>query len=113
MRIIACDFDGTITEDVPFPRYADIRQEALLYIPILFAAGYTLVLWTARSGKYYDEAIQRLDDSGLLQYFSDISVCSAGHDGKIAADFYIDDRATVNFDWTTVVSYLISCLEEN
>ena len=49
-KIIAIDFDGTITDDTPYPVCGNLRKEAVEYIQKLHKLGYTLVLWTARKG---------------------------------------------------------------
>lgn len=105
-KVIAIDFDGTITEDAPYPICGKVRDEAKQYIPILYALGYRLVLWTARKGKFYDECLQVLDDSNLLCYFS--SEYETGQTGKIVAHFYIDDKSLLEpINWDKIFKYII------
>ncbi len=107
--VIAIDYDGTITDDTPFPYEGKIRPEALKFIPLLYSRGYTLILWTARKQYYYNEAYDRLKKSGLLQYFSSIKSTDIGYTGKIQADYYIDDRACFGpLDWKKIYNYIIS-----
>lgn len=113
-KVIAVDFDGTITEDIPYPLHAEIRPEAKVYIKKLYELGFTLVLWTARKEADYAECLQRLKDAGLYEYF-DFSYADCGHTGKIRAYFYIDDRSCRKLDWQEVYDYIIKTTrqEEN
>jgi len=93
---IAVDFDGTIVEH----KYPDIGK------PLLFAfetlkklqeQRHQLILWTYRSGKELEEAVEFCRKNGIEFYavnknypeevFEEGSVSR-----KIQADFYIDDR---------------------
>lgn len=92
-KIIAIDYDDTLTEYRPCPEIAPFRVEVFKYIPLL-AKKYTLVLWTAREGVYYDECVERLEEVGLLRYIQlDNENFRHGKTGKLVADYYIDDRA--------------------
>lgn len=112
---IAIDFDDTITEISPYPITGKVREDAKLYIKKLWDDGHTLILWTSRGGKYLDEAIDVLHESGLLPYFSFIN-----DDGsqiqksrKINADFYIDDRSMfTEIVWEDWYNYIKNKSEE-
>ena len=86
-KIIAIDFDGTITENEQFPKKAAIRNDAIKYIPKLHEKGYILVLWTARYGEYYRDCIYDLKLCGLFNYFN-FNYFKCGETGKLIADFY-------------------------
>lgn len=92
---IAVDFDGTIVEN----RFPEIGK------PILFAfeslrklqeEGHRLILWTYRSGKRLDEAIDFCEKNGLKFYAINKSYPEEDYDEtisrKILADIFIDDR---------------------
>ncbi len=93
---IAVDFDGTIVEH----RYPDIGK------PLLFAfetlkklqeQRHQLILWTYRSGKELDEAVDFCRKNGIEFYAVNKNypeeVFEEGKvSRKIQADFYIDDR---------------------
>lgn len=105
--VIAIDYDGTITDDTPFPKLATIRPEALLYIPLLYNKGYKLILWTARKEEYYAQAVERLKEIGLYKYF-DFQYGDYGVTGKLVADFYIDDRSSMGpLDWNKIYKYIV------
>jgi len=106
-KIIAIDFDGTITDDTPYPVCGNLRTEAVIYIHKLYKLGYKLVLWTARKDKYYDECIYKLKEWNLYKYFSFDNLTNTN--GKIYADFYIDDRSLMEkIDWKKIYNYIIN-----
>jgi len=92
---IAVDFDGTIVEN----RFPEIGK------PILFAfeslrklqdEGHRLILWTYRSGKRLNEAVDFCEKNGLKFYAVNKSYPEEEYDKtisrKILADIFIDDR---------------------
>ena len=94
-KIIAVDFDGTIVKDA----YPDIGK------PILFAfdtlkkmqdEGFQLILWTYRSGKKLQEAVDFCKSKGIEFYAVNKSypeeVMNESISRKIHADLFIDDR---------------------
>lgn len=105
-KIIAIDYDGTITDDTPYPKEAKIRPEAIKYIRLLYEKGYILVLWTARKEAYYFECITRLKKVDLYKYFTfnyDYGIL-----GKIKADFYIDDKSVPGkLNWKQIYKHII------
>lgn len=96
MSVIAIDYDETITDNTPYPQTGNIREEARQLIPLLYNQGHTLVLWTARKEPYYSQCLQRLEEEGLLKYFTPIELIDRGVTGKIEADVYIDDKSISN-----------------
>lgn len=93
---IAVDFDGTIVEH----KYPSIGKPILFAIETLKKLQeqrHQLVLWTYRSGKELDEAVEYCRKNGIVFYainknypeevFDENSISR-----KIQADFYIDDR---------------------
>ena len=92
---IAVDFDGTIVEH----RYPDIGKEIMFSIETLLQlqkVGYQLILWTYRSGKELDEAVEFCRGRGLEFYAVNKNYPEEVYDGsmsrKVNADFFIDDR---------------------
>ncbi|GGE33250.1 BT0820 family HAD-type phosphatase [Psychroflexus planctonicus] len=108
---LAVDFDGTIVES----KYPKIGK------PILFAfetlkklqnEGFTLILWTYRSGKRLDEAVEFCKDHGIEFYAVNKSYPEEEFDEtisrKIAADIFIDDRNVGGFiGWGNVYKELV------
>lgn len=94
-RVIAVDFDGTIVES----RYPEIGKErpfAFQTLRALQEKGFLLVLWTCRSGKLLDDAVELCRKNGVEFYAVN---CNFPDDDKaenymrkIDADIYIDDR---------------------
>ena len=93
---IAVDFDGTIVEH----RYPEIGKEILFAFDTLKALqkqGHQLILWTYRSGKELDEAVEYCRQNGLEFYAVNKSYPEEEFDEyyasrKIEADLFIDDR---------------------
>ncbi len=92
---IAVDFDGTIVEN----KYPGIGK------PVLFAfetlkklqeEGHHLILWTYRSGRELEEAVNFCKRKGLEFYAVNKSYPEENYDEalsrKIQADIFIDDR---------------------
>lgn len=93
--IIAVDFDGTIVEH----RYPEIGKEKLFAFESLKALqkqGHLLILWTFRSGKELDEAVEFCKKNGVEFYAVNKSYPEEKLDDtvsrKINADLFIDDR---------------------
>ncbi|NPA35342.1 MAG: hydrolase [Chlorobi bacterium] len=93
--IIAVDFDGTIVEH----RYPAIGKEKLFAFETLKALqdqGHQLILWTFRSGKELDDAVEFCRRHGLEFYAVNKSYpeeeFSPEISRKINADIFIDDR---------------------
>ena len=94
--IIAVDFDGTIVEH----RYPAIGRERLFAFDTLKALQkdhHQLILWTYRSGKELEEAVEFCRKNGVEFYAVNKNYPEEEFDEKtmsrkIQADIYIDDR---------------------
>ena len=94
--IIAVDFDGTIVEH----RYPAIGRERLFAFDTLKALQkdhHQLILWTYRSGKELEEAVEFCRKNGVEFYAVNKNYPEEQFDEKtmsrkIQADVYIDDR---------------------
>jgi hypothetical protein len=93
--IIAVDFDGTLVEH----RYPDIGKEILFAFETLRELQkqkHQLILWTIRSGKELDEAVEYCKARGIEFYAINKSFPEEKFEEtdsrKINADIYIDDR---------------------
>ena len=104
-KIIAIDFDGTITEPSPYPITGKIRTKAIEVIKKL-QKKYVCCLWTCRRSGDLEEAIQLLGQHGVV--FEYINNSPKGMSKKIFADVYIDDKAfgTV-IDWDEIERKLL------
>lgn len=93
---IAIDFDGTIVEH----KYPEIGKEipfAIETIKALQKQKHQLVLWTYRSGRELDEAVEYCRKNGIEFYAINASYPEEEFDEdfasrKIEADIFIDDR---------------------
>lgn len=90
-KVVAVDFDGTITKDNKFPEnigvVRDGCKEAIEYI----RKNNKVVVWTCRCGKYLDEAVEFLKANGIEVDGVNVDIYPAT-DRKIMADVYIDDK---------------------
>ncbi len=98
--LIAVDFDGTIVEH----RYPAIGKEkifAFQTLKALQAQGHLLVLWTIRSGKELDAAVDYCRRNGIEFYAINRTypeeVINENMSRKVNADIFIDDRNVGGF----------------
>ena len=106
---IAVDFDGTIVEH-KYPMIGKEKPFAFETLRTLSREGHKLILWTARSGKLLDEAIEYCRRNGVEFYAVNSNAPSGalfserpGLSEKITADVYIDDRNIGGLpDWGTI-----------
>jgi len=92
---IAVDFDGTIVEH----RYPEIGKEKLFAFETLKELqkqGHLLILWTFRTGKELEEAVEYCRKNGLEFFAVNNSYpeeeFNPSISRKINADLFIDDR---------------------
>jgi len=103
---IAVDFDGTIVEN----KYPDIGKEMLFAFSTLKALqknGHQLVLWTYRTGRELDAAVEFCRNNGIEFYAVNKDypeeLFDAKSNRKIHADLFIDDRNIGGFlGWSKV-----------
>jgi hypothetical protein len=95
--IIAVDFDGTLAEtDYPYIKYG--KWEVIKYVLSKQTHGAIIILNTCRHGKDLENAVTFCKEQyGLVFDYVNENVPELiekyGDCRKIAADFYIDDRA--------------------
>lgn len=105
-KIIAVDFDGTIVEH----RYPAIGKEMLFAFATLKALqqkGHKLILWTIRTGKLLDEAVEFCRANGVEFYAVNKNYPEEQLDEntsrKLNVDIFIDDRNVGGFiGWSEV-----------
>ncbi|MCB0476251.1 MAG: hydrolase [Flavobacteriaceae bacterium] len=93
--IIAIDFDGTIVED-EYPEIGPPRLFAFETLKELKKEGHRLILWTYRSGRKLQEAVDFCHDNGIDFYAVNKNYPEEKFEGKVSrkihADIFIDDR---------------------
>ena len=98
--IIAVDFDGTIVED-KYPKIGAPQLFAFETLKKIQEKGHRLVLWTVRSGKPLEEAVEFCKKNGIEFYAVNKNYPEEVLDGKTArkiyADVFIDDRSFGGF----------------
>ena len=115
-KIIAVDFDGTIVDD-KYPAVGKAKLFAFETLRQLQNDGYRLVLWTYRSGKALDEAVDFCSKNGIEFYAINNSFEGEDFDKetqsrKINADIFIDDRNLGGFPgWGEVYQIITKKIE--
>ena len=95
-KIIAVDFDGTIAED-RYPGIGKPMPFAFETLKMLQGDGHRLILWTYRTGKKLNEAVEFCREHGIEFYavnkgFPEEDMQHPDTSRKIHADLFIDDR---------------------
>lgn len=92
---IAVDFDGTIVEN-KYPKIGKPKLFAFETLLQLQKDGHLIILWTFRSGRQLDEAVEFCRSNGLEFYAVNKNYPEEKFDStisrKIDADIYIDDK---------------------
>lgn len=95
MLRIAVDFDDTIVENA-YPRIGKPKLFAFETLIALQKKGFRLILWTVRTGKELDEAVEFCRQNGVEFYAVNSNYPEEVFDPtvarKIEADIFIDDR---------------------
>lgn len=109
--IIAVDFDGTIVEN-KYPGIGEPMLFAFETLKKLQETGHILILWTYRSGKSLEEAVNFCKENGIEFYAINRSYpeeeFSEEISRKIQADIFIDDRNIGGFyGWGNIYRELI------
>lgn len=97
MKIIACDFDGTICQN----KYPEIGEPKISVIEQLKAQkelGTAIILWSCREGKMLEDAIEWCKQFGLIfdavnENISETRTWMEVSSRKVYATEYWDDRA--------------------
>lgn len=111
-KILAVDFDGTIVEDA-YPKIGKPRLFAFETLQKLQEKGHRLILWTYRSGRKLQEAVDYCKENGIEFYAVNKSypeeILDNSISRKIHADIFIDDR---NFgelpDWGKIYNDILN-----
>ena len=113
---LAIDFDGTIVEDA-YPNIGKPKIFAFDTLKKLQSEGYRLILWTYRSGKHLEEAVEFCRKNGVEFYAVNSSFEGEVFDSetqsrKIDADLFIDDRNLGGFPgWGEVYNIIKERIE--
>jgi len=110
---IAVDFDGTIVEH-KYPEIGKTLLFAFETLKQLQKQGHKLILWTYRTGKELEEAVNFCKENGVEFYavnknFPEEQYEEQSISRKIFADIYIDDRNIGGFPgWNKIWEILNS-----
>jgi len=109
---IAVDFDGTIVEH-EYPAIGKVKLFAFETLKALQERGASLILWTFRTGRELDEAVEFCRKNGIEFYAVNKNYPEEVFDEetvsrKIDADIYIDDKNLGGFPgWSKVWEILV------
>jgi hypothetical protein len=112
---IAVDFDGTIV-DHEYPEIGKEKLFAFLTLKELNKKGARLILWTFRTGKELDDAVEFCRKNGVefyavnKNYPEEIMNETVGR--KIDADIYIDDKNIGGFPGWSEVWQMLNPFED-
>ncbi len=118
---IAVDFDGTIVEN-KYPKIGEEKVFAIETLKQLQNRGYQIILWTYRTGKELEEAVEFCRKRGFEFYAVNKNFPEERQEDnlprKINADIYIDDRNLGGFVewgkvWQIITNETIENLEES
>jgi hydroxymethylpyrimidine pyrophosphatase-like HAD family hydrolase len=114
--VLAIDFDGTIVDD-KYPAIGKPKLFAFETLKKLQEEGFTLILWTYRSGRSLREAVEFCRQEGIEFYAVNKSYkeedYSENISRKINADIFIDDRNVGGFlGWGAIYRELLGEGEE-
>ncbi len=109
--IIAVDFDGTIVEH-KFPAIGKEIPYAIKTLKLIQKKGHKLILWTYRSGKELQEAVEFCEKRGLIFHAVNNDFEGEEFDNtysrKIYADMYIDDRNILGIpEWEKIYELIV------
>ena len=93
-EVVAVDFDGTIVKH-RYPVVGAPVKGALDFMKELQAEGVKLILWTMRSGRELQDAIDYCRQNGVTFYAHNVNPTQRSwtHSPKAYAQLYIDDAA--------------------
>ena len=116
---IAVDFDGTIVEH-EYPAIGKEKLFAFQTLKKMKERGAVLILWTIRTGKELDEAVEFCRKNGVEFYAANKNYPEEVFDGsvsrKVNADIFIDDKNVGGFPgwgevWQMIDMYELRELE--
>jgi hypothetical protein len=94
---LGIDFDGTIVEE-GFPEIGAIKPRTIELMKQAKELGHLIIVWTARSGQYLENAKVFLDENNIpydyLNENPEDEYAKRGEQGrKLFCNYYLDDRS--------------------
>ena len=96
-KIYAVDFDGTLSQGVPFPEIGEPNEALFDMLIHEKEKGSRIILFTCRTGRDLKEAVAFCNSRGLHfdtvnENLPELIAAYGGDTRKINADHYIDDK---------------------
>lgn len=107
-KVVAVDFDGTITDRNCFPNISGLRPHCVEALQTISNQGNKIFLWTCRTGNSLKEAVNFCLKNGIALCGINESPYDNVNVGgrKPIADFYIDDRNMfAEINWEKIEDY--------
>jgi len=113
---IAVDFDGTIV-DHEYPKIGKEKLFAFRTLKELEKRGARLILWTFRTGKELDEAVEYCKQHGIEFYAVNRNYPEEIYNEKVSrkidADIFIDDRNIGGFPGWSQIWQILNPYEDH
>lgn len=112
-KVVAIDFDGTVTKENLYPRIGDLRDGVVDAINTI-AKNNIVCIWTCREGKELNQAFNFLNQKNITFHYINASPYDKYNFKmrKIIADYYIDDRNIfADIDWKKIKQYFLESNE--
>ena len=97
MKVIAVDFDGTLTYPSPYPITGKPNVPVIEAVKAL-QKNNTIILYTCREGSDLEEALSICASYGLYFDYINENIPEHSHSRKIWANVYFDDKAVNHLD---------------
>lgn len=99
-KIYAVDFDGTLSQGVPFPEIGEPNEALFDMLIHEKEKGSRIILFTCRTGRDLKEAVAFCNSRGLHfdtvnENLPELIAAYGGDTRKINADYYIDDKSCI------------------
>lgn len=110
-KVVAIDFDGTITKENLYPDIGEIRPNAIEAIKKIQEHNQCFI-FTCRQGKTLQDALLFLYEKGLNIGIESRYDYEVAYGRKPIADYYIDDRALTSdhvgeVDWYKIEKFFM------
>lgn len=115
MAIYAVDFDNTLAV-TRFPEIVEPKAKVVAAVKMLKANGHKIILWTSRTGKDLEAAVEWCQEQGIV--FDAVNgllpeqIKRWGDTRKVYADFYIDDKAMTVEALESIMDQVVDIVEK-
>lgn len=103
-KIIAVDFDGTLSLEAEWPTIGVPNTKLIQWLRRERTRGAKIILWTCREGATLQDALLWCADQGLVfdavnDNIPEVVQTYSNNSRKVVATVYIDDKAQSLYGW--------------